>query len=485
MGINNLARYLMPLGSMGRFIILLFLGAIFSGNAQEFTFKKGKVIDSIAIKDSIAESYSLFLPTAFETDSNWPILFVFDMEGRGKQAIRMYMEAAEEQGYILAASNNVSDTLSTSQNIMIAGRMFNAVIKLLPVHKNRTYTAGFGEGGRFASVLPLFIKGITGVISSGGAYPNLEVLDANRSFYFIGIIGKEDYAYPSMVSTKSVMDKIKIPNSLMVFDGAYERAQNKFLKNAMEILTLSAMAKGQLKKDTLYIDQTYYKNLKELTELINSNRLLEAYSYLEVMESVFQDHKEMDTLKVLKRQLNRNKVYKAMRRNENSAMLKEGFIKEDYIYYLEEDIATYNFKNLGWWIYQMDELEKYGNSKLLPEQQMGKRLLGFINALVEDNIDMLEAEKVIDHQALSLLWMLKTITQPKEYSYYLKVIAQSAEIEDYGTSLFYLEELLKQGYTDREQLYQLENTALLRITPEFNEIVEKYLKKARYETVVE
>ena len=81
--------------------------------------------------------------------------------------------------------------------------------------------------------------------------------------------------------------------------------------------------------------------------------------------------------------------------------------------------------------------------------------------------------------------MLKTITQPKEYSYYLKIISYSTKIDDYGTSLFYLEELLKNGYTDKEKLYELENTALLRITPEFNEIVEKYLKKARYEVIEE
>src|SRR5690606_37212330 len=106
---------------MRKIMILLFLGTVYLANAQQFTLKKGTVIDSIAVQDSISESFSLFLPTSFEMDKNWPILFVFDMEGKGKQAIRMYMEAAENQGYILVASNNVSDSLSTSQNILITG----------------------------------------------------------------------------------------------------------------------------------------------------------------------------------------------------------------------------------------------------------------------------------------------------------------------------------------------------------------------------
>lgn len=76
--------------------------------------------------------------------------------------------------------------------------------------------------------------------------------------------------------------------------------------------------------------------------------------------------------------------------------------------------------------------------------------------------------------------MIKTITDPDDYSYYLKIISDSSRYEDFGTAIFYLEELLKKGYTDKEALYTLEYTALLRITPEFNKLVEKYLDEARY-----
>jgi hypothetical protein len=81
--------------------------------------------------------------------------------------------------------------------------------------------------------------------------------------------------------------------------------------------------------------------------------------------------------------------------------------------------------------------------------------------------------------------MLKTITSPMEYPYYLQIISNSAKIEDFGTALFYTEELLKKGYTDKKELYNLKDTALLRITPEFNELVAKYLKEARYDLPIE
>ena len=131
----------------------------------------------------------------------------------------------------------------------------------------------------------------------------------------------------------------------------------------------------------------------------------------------------------------------------------------------------------------MQELNKNSSSGNPFESQMGKRLIGFINHLVESNSNELKNEKVLDEEGLNFLWMLQTITNPKNYDSYIKVISYNSKKEDFGTALFYLEELLKAGYTDKKELYNIEHTALLRITPEFNQVVEKYLKDARYQII--
>jgi hypothetical protein len=131
----------------------------------------------------------------------------------------------------------------------------------------------------------------------------------------------------------------------------------------------------------------------------------------------------------------------------------------------------------------MEELKKYEKSSNKEEQQMGERLTGFLNALVEDNIDLLTAQTPPDEMAQNFLLMLKTILAPQDYASYLKVISMSAKNSDYGTALFYLEELLKNGYNNKTELYSVPHTALFRITPDFNEVVAKYLKEARYERI--
>ena len=69
---------------MKKIILFLFLGAGLLGNSQQMTLKKGVVIDSIGVKDSISESFSLYIPTSFEMDKNWPILYVYRGSGKAR-----------------------------------------------------------------------------------------------------------------------------------------------------------------------------------------------------------------------------------------------------------------------------------------------------------------------------------------------------------------------------------------------------------------
>ena len=182
-----------------------------------------------------------------------------------------------------------------------------------------------------------------------------------------------------------------------------------------------------------------------------------------------------------KRSLKRNRSFRAQKREEEAAFFKETLLREDFAYYLEEDVLTYNFNNLGWWNYQKSQIDKYVNGANKAEKQMGQRLNGYVNALIEDNIDLVNSQKIIDEEALVFLYMLKTIIVPEDFDNYLKVASIASKNEDFGTALFYLEEALKKGFKSKDELYTIPNTALLRITPEFNALVKKYFKDARYE----
>jgi hypothetical protein len=449
--------------------------------AQNVNLVKGAITENIVVNDSLKESFAVYLPSSFDVSKNWPMVFVFDMQGKGKQALSMFRTAAEQEGYVLATSNNTNDTLSLSKNILIANRFFNAAYDLLPLQKEHTYTAGFSDAARFASIIPNFVKGIKGVISCGAAVGSLDILSTKNPFYFVGIVGREDYNFLDMLETRKTLDRLKFPNQLLLFDGGHEWPSSDLIASALNILTLSAMAKGEVLKDEQKMVNSYQESLTAANSLFSDQKPLLAEHKLSEMIRIYGPWIELDSLKDIRKQLRRTSSFKSNRRNQNAVFLKESFTKEDYVYYLEEDVMTYNYNNLGWWNYQMGELDKLAESPSVYNKQMSHRLRGYLNALIEDTIDLIAAEKVLDMEALTFLYMLKTVTEPENFTYYLNVISNSAKVEDYGTSLFYLEELLKRGYKNKEELYAVEHTALLRISPEFNALVEKYLESSRYD----
>lgn len=465
------------------YVIFLFVLQI--GLAQEVVLRKGAIIDSITVEGQPTETFSLYLPTNFVTSKKWPILYVFDMDGKGRQAMSMFKQAAEAKGYILASPDAINDTLSLSENMLRVGRAMDGVSRLLPLQNERSYVAGFSNGARFASITPLFINKIKGVISCGASIMNLELLNSKKRFHFIGIAGNQDFNYIELLKLKKVLNGLKYPNQLLVFEGGHQWPEPQYLEKALTMFDLAEMAKGNIPKDSITVDQAYAQDMESFQELRKQSKLLLAEKVLDRMISVYRPHKDIDSLKKLKKELRKEKLYRSLKRQENAARFKESLLKEDYVYYLEEDILTYNYNNLGWWNYQMTEINKFIYQGNAAEKRMGHRLQGFVNALVEDNIDIIRAEKQPDEEALLFLYMLKTITDPTNFDYYLKVISESAKIEDFGTAIFYLEEALKRGYKDKERLYSLEHTALLRITPEFNKVIEKYLDDARYEIIDE
>ena len=467
------------------FFLLLTLCAY--GQDKELRLKKGIILDSLQVRDTIPESFALYIPTQYKNTEAWPVIFVMDMKGRGKDALQKFRTAAEKHNYLLLASNNLSDSLTISQNILISTRLMKTATELFSIRKGHVYLAGFENGGKMAGITPFFIKGIGGVISLGAPLNSELFMEFNglysrkkAKFQLIGVVGREDHYYTTMLKGKKVLNAINIANDLLIHDGGRNLQSPKMVERAVARLSIAAMRKGQIEKDSTLVADSFEEEYEDYRELVEGKRYPEAEVMLNSIIEAYQTLISTDTLVKQRRVLRRDKNFKLQQRELKNLIFQEELTQRDYDYNLLQDLDALNYNNLGWWNYQMKKLGQYDNKPGIREKQMGKRLIAFLNALVEDNIDIELARPKIDEEAVSLLWMIKTITDPTDFSYYLKIISDSSKYEDYGTAIFYLEELLKQGFTDKEALYALENTALLRIMPEFNKLVEKYLNEARY-----
>ncbi len=473
---------------MTRSYILLFfiLTAAFRyGTTQEFKIQKGRILDSLMIGDSTNQSFALYLPRNFEVKGQWPVIFVFDTKGKGKEALVKLRLAAEKHRYILASSNNIHDSISLADNMFTAKRLMDRVAMLFPINRSRIYTAGYKTSGRFANLAPLFIKEIEGALSIGSSIANLELLSKSNPFYFISIMDRSDFNYTDLRTDEKVLNGLKFPNNLLVYDEKGVVSPSSYVEDALLLFDLAAMSKGNMEKDSILVEETYQKHMGKIQELQKNGKMLLAERGMREALTVYRTLRNTDSLKNAHKEFKKDKLYRSLKRMRGAAIFKENLLKEDYTYYLEEDVLTHNFKNLGWWNFQMTKINEFINGQSVIEQRMGKRLLGYLNALIADTVELEKGEKVVDQDALTFLWMLKTITEPRQFDNYFKVVSISAKNEDYGTALFYLEEAFKNGFKDKEKLYSIEDTALFRITPEFNALVKKYLDESRYEGVKE
>src|SRR5215204_636175 len=88
------------------FAVCFFVTVSFQVCGQEVRLIPGKLIDTILCKANSKQSYSLYLPKAYNTNSKWSVIFFYDPAARGNVPVKMYSSLAEKYQCILVGSNN-------------------------------------------------------------------------------------------------------------------------------------------------------------------------------------------------------------------------------------------------------------------------------------------------------------------------------------------------------------------------------------------
>ena len=461
---------------MKKIVFFLFLSLQMA--AQEQSLRKGMVIDSLKVSDTLDESFSLYLPMAFKGQEPWPVLFLFDEQGRGKTVAQLFKSAAEDQGYILASSNDISSHKPLVKNVEIAARLLTAVSEMLPIDYNQISTAGSMDGAKVATSVPLLFDNIHGVIAVGNQWINFDVLDRKKNFSFIGVVGDEQYTASGMSFTADQLSRLKFPSIVYTYEGNEDWPTPEIISTSVGSLTLNAMKQELRPVDPELVDQLYSADLARVNKLISLQKLIAANNLLDIMREKYEGLRSTSEVRNRQDQIQRSRNFVQQQFEYQKAIEKEERLMDDFIYYMDQDLRTANFENLGWWNYQKNQLDSLAQ-KGGPEGKLANRLKGFILELAGINEQQLEK----DHAPLEpqlLVNMLQTIFDPADFDSYKEVISLSAMDNDFGTALFYLEEMLKHGYDNKEELYSIEGTLGLRLTKDYNWLIEKYLGSARF-----
>ena len=243
--------------------------------------------------------------------------------------------------------------------------------------------------------------------------------------------------------------------------------------------TLEAIRQGKREAGEDFIRKLYEEELAYVETLRRTRQYYSAYEKLERMEEKYENYDFEDAIKDKQKEIKDIKGFRSQRNDFRQATSAEKEMQREYEYSLGSDLMTVNFQNIGWWAYQVDELEKLKENSSEAKVNMAYRLLGYLDFVSKREYDAIMASRAkIDTKIF--ISVLRTALNKKDPEAYLNIISLAAADGDYETALLYLEDLLKTGYDDMESLYNIEGALDLTFSPEYNTIVKKYLGKSKF-----
>lgn len=465
---------------MRRLLLATFVLSFLNISAQEFRIKKGAVTDSLPIPGEKDKTYALYTPMDYTSEKEWAVIFVFDPQGRGSNTANLFRQAAEEQQYLVVSSNLKLKAEPMDSLVKPATAMMNGVLQSFPIDQAQIYTAGMGEGAQLSSALAHIYKDMAGVMAIGNSFVNSNYIDKENPYMFIGLAGKKDYMVYEMENYLKFYDDLDFPTDIYYFDGKEDEWPDvPVVSNAMTGFTLQAIKKGKRPNDQEFIQKLFERELEYAESLRRTRNYYSAFEKLDRMEEKYEDFGFEDIIEDKQKEIKGVPGFRSQRRDFRNAVAFEKEQQREYEYLLTTDIVTANFENIGWWAYQVDELEKLKEGTNDAKSNMAYRLHGYLDFVTKKEYD-LAMKNNLPIDAKIFISVLRTAINKNDPEAYLNIISLAGSDGDYETALLYLEDLLKTGYSDMESLYDLDGALDLQFTPEYNAIVKKYLGESKF-----
>jgi dienelactone hydrolase len=284
---------------------------------------RGTIVDGVTCANDASQSYALYLPSTYSPDRKWSVLIGFHPGGRGRAIVEKYRIAAEQYGYVVAASNN-SRNGPWEVSMSAARAMIDDLATRFALDDKRIYLTGHSGGARVAMQIALASKGIAGVIASSGGYPDSQPR-AKVHFAVFGTAGTEDFNYIEM---RMLDRKLTSPHRLAIFDGGHTLPPDDVALEALEWMELQSMKSERRPRDEAAIDRLLAKQRAQIADAKSASvavHLLQAI--VDDFEGLRDVSAEAARLKAL---VNQREVKKALER-ERDADTAEARMMSDFV----------------------------------------------------------------------------------------------------------------------------------------------------------
>lgn len=238
------------------------------------SFETGKVIKQVVCKNDASQSYALYLPASYKTQT-LPVIYFFDPHADGELPLTNYQSLADKYHFILIGSNNSKNGNDWSTAGNIWSTLFSDTKSRIKFNADRIYTCGFSGGAKVASYIALNNNIIKGVIVGGAGLPD-QTPAGNFTFSFTGIAGRGDMNMTDLVSLNNDFDKTQTSHRIIYFDGKHEWPPLAIMNIAFAGLQFDAMRSKIILKNDSLINNYLDSSKKRVNDDMNTNKLIQA-----------------------------------------------------------------------------------------------------------------------------------------------------------------------------------------------------------------
>ena len=398
----------------------------------------GVINNNIAcVKDS-NERYAIYIPSKYNADKRWPVIYMLDSHGGGNTPVEKYKDLAEKYGYIIIGSYNSKNGLPIQTSNSIVFSLLEDSKNRLSIDSNKIYLMGFSGGARVAGYYALSNVGITGVIGCGAGLTELKSSLGNLNYF--GIAGDEDFNYSEFKTLDKTLDSLKMIHQIVFFNGGHAWPPATVMEEAFLWLDVNAMKDKISPKDNALIKniQKHFEDSiavqKSSGDIMKLDKTYkEAINFLNGLTDIGAYQNGLAELEKNPKFIEAEKTDEQIDRTE--LVLKDKFSK------------AFETKDLDWWNREVGLLNKEKNKNLL---KLNKRVLNHCSIMAY----------MIGNRALStgeLQWAQKflqiyVLVDPvNSEAYYLN--AQLCMMYNKSDeALAYLEKAVQNKFTDVNRL---------------------------------
>jgi dienelactone hydrolase len=232
---------------MNRLVMPIVAALLMGSSAQQPA--RGVLVEHLSCPNDPTQTYTLYLPSTYETSRKWPLLLVFDPGGRAARAAEVFREAAERFGWIIAASEN-SRNGPWEPTLRAVNAMWPALLGGYAVDERRVYTAGHSGGATVAWLVAQQTGQIAGVIASGQPNPESQITKAKeKRFAWFGAAGHSDFNFLQVKNIDAALADSTSPHRVDFFDGGHQWPPTEITFRALGWMEVVSMIEGRRSRD--------------------------------------------------------------------------------------------------------------------------------------------------------------------------------------------------------------------------------------------